>query len=373
MDGILNAYSDIGAFKGDIKMANSIFNDILVSGIACAVPAKLISNSIYNEVLGEEEVSKFIDNTGVAQIYESHDKQTTSDLCYEAANRLLMHKKYDKDSIDAIIFISQTPDYIQPATAHVLHKRLGLSKSCLAFDINLGCSGFVYGVFVASCMVQSGAVNRVLLLAGDVKRKNLKNGIKYEMLFGDAGTATIIEKGHTELKCLLKSEGEGYTSLIVPGGNCRRPPKTNESYWDITIPEMDGSAVFEFTISEIPRAFKEFFKVFNSSIKEYDYCILHQANLFMLKHIGKKIKIDSEKMPISLDRYGNTSSASIPLTIVDLCEKEQVPDTLKLITSGFGIGLSWGVVSFEVASKDVLPMIYTDNYFEEAYVGKPEI
>lgn len=351
-------------------MANAIFSDILVSGIACAVPTKLVDNNLYAKLLGEEEVRKFIDNTGVEYRHISHEKQTTSDLCFEATNKLLAHKNYSEESIDAVIFISQTPDYIQPATAHVLHKRLGLSKNCLVFDVNLGCSGFVYGMFITSSMIQSGAVNRVLLLIGDVMRKNKKNAIKDEMLFGNAGTATIIEKGNTKVNCLLKSNGEGYTSLITPGGNCRRPLQDNESYWDITKPEMDGSAVFEFSITEVPRAFKEFFKIFDGSIDDYDYCVLHQANLFMLKHIAKKIKLPLEKMPISIDRYGNTSSASIPLTIVDLCEREQVPDKMKLITSGFGIGLSWGVASFEIESKDVLPMIYTDNYFEEAYLGQ---
>jgi len=351
-------------------MANAIFSDILVSGIACAVPTKFINNNIYAEVLGEEEVKKFIGNTGVVQRYVAYDKQTTSDLCFEAAKKLLSHKNYSKESIDAVVFISQTPDYIQPATAHVLHKRLGLSKNCLVFDVNLGCSGFVYGMFITSSIIHSSTANRVLLLAGDVLRKNKKNAIKDEMLFGDAGSATIIEKGNTKVNCLLKSNGEGYTSLILPGGNCRRPLQDNESYWDISKPEMDGSAVFEFTITEVPRAFKEFFKIFDGSIDDYDYCILHQANLFMLKHIGKKIKVDHHRMPISLDRYGNTNGASVPLTIVDLCEREQVPDKMKFITSGFGIGFSWGIVSFEIESKDILPMIYTDNYFEEAYLGQ---
>jgi len=351
-------------------VANAIFSDILVSGIACAVPTKLVNNNICAEVLGEEEVRKFIDNTGVVQRYVANAKQTTSDLCFEAAKKLLSHKNYSEKSIDAVIFISQTPDYIQPATAHVLHKRLSLSKNCLAFDVNLGCTGFVYGIFICSSLIQSGAVNRILLLVGDIMRKNKKNNIKDEMLFGDAGTATIIEKGNTSLRSILKSNGEGYTSLITPGGNCRRPLKNNESYWDISKPEMDGSAVFEFTITEVPRAFKEFFEIFDGSIDDYDYCVLHQANLFMLKHIGKKIKVEPQKMPISLDRYGNTNGASVPLTIVDLCERKQVPDKMKLIISGFGIGLSWGVSSFEIESKDVLPMIYTDNYFEDAYLGQ---
>lgn len=133
---------------------------------------------------------------------------------------------------------------------------------------------------------------------------------------------------------------------------------------------MEGSEVFEFTIKEIPKIFKQFFNTFDKHIDDFDYCILHQANLFMLKHIGKKIKVQPEKLPISIDRYGNTNGASIPMTIVDLCDLENISKNVKLISSGFGIGLSWGIISFEVEGKDVLPMIYTDNYYEEAYLGK---
>ncbi|CAH8720689.1 ketoacyl-ACP synthase III [Paenibacillus thiaminolyticus] len=351
-------------------MPSALFNHILVSGIACAVPSKQMDNNNYAEVLGEEDVKKFIKNTGVVHRHVTHEKQTTSDLCYEAAKNLLAHKGYSAESIDAIIFISQTPDYIQPATSHVLHKRLGLSKNCLSFDVNLGCSGYVYGMFLSSSLIQSGAVNRILLLTGDILRKNKETNIKDEMLFGDAGSATLLERGNTTVRSLLHSNGEGYTALITPGGNTRRPLKDNESYWEITKPEMDGAAVFEFTITEVPQAFDEYFKTFDGSMDDYDYCVLHQANLFMLNHIRKKLKVDQSKLPISIDRYGNTNGASIPITIVNLCSREAVADKLKLITSGFGIGLSWGVVSFEVETKDVLPMVYSDSYFEEAYYGE---
>lgn len=132
---------------------------------------------------------------------------------------------------------------------------------------------------------------------------------------------------------------------------------------------MDGGAVFEFSIFQVPRAFKEFFKKFDTNIDYYDYCILHQANLFMLEHIRKKIKLPKEKMPISIDRYGNTSSVSIPLTIADLCYRKNVKEKIKFIASGFGVGLSWGVADFIIDKRDVLPIIETDEYFKEAFTG----
>lgn len=350
-------------------MANAVFNNIYVRGIACAVPKVVKKTTDYIDDLDADEMRKFIDITGVQERHCTSDKQTTSDLCFVAAQHMLCEKKIETNTIDALIFLTQTADYLQPATAHVLHKRLGLSKNCMAFDINLGCSGYVYGLYLASAMLQTGSIKRILFLVGEISRYNPVSTIKDEILFGHAGTASIIDSGDTEIKCLLKADGEGYTALIISGGNTRNPINDVQDYYKATVPQMDGAAVFEFTIIEVPRAFKEFFTLYAGSINDFDYCILHQANLFMLKHIAKKIKLPLEKMPISLDRYGNTSSASIPLTIVDLCEREQVPDKMKLITSAFGIGLSWGVVSFEVESKNVLPMIFTDDYYEEAYRG----
>lgn len=350
-------------------MANAIFNNIHIGGIACAVPEKVEKITDYIDELGENEVYKFIETTGVKERHCVTGNQTTSDLCFVAAEQLMKEKQIDKESIDALIFLTQSPDYTLPATSHVIHKRLGLSKNCIAFDINLGCSGYVYGLYLASTMLQGGSIKRILFLAGEMSVENPEASIKDVILFGHAGTATIIERGNTEMKCLLKANGEGYSSLIIPGGAVRNPIMDGKNFYKQTTMHMDGADVFGFTITEIPRAFKEFFDLYGGDIHDYDYCVFHQANLLILKQLARKLKLPLEKMPISLDRYANTSSASIPLGIVDLCEREQVPETIKLITSGFGVGLSWGVTSFEVESKNVLPMIYTSDYYEEAYRG----
>ncbi|RIX52036.1 ketoacyl-ACP synthase III [Paenibacillus nanensis] len=350
-------------------MANAVFNNIYIGGIACAVPEKVEKITDYIDELGEDEINKFIDTTGVRERRVVTGNQTTSDMCFVAAEQLMKEKQIDKDSIDAIIFLTQSADYIQPATSHVIHKRLGLSKNCIAFDINLGCSGYVYGMYLASTMLQGGSFRKILFLAGEMAVENPETSIKDVILFGHAGTATLIERGNTEMKCLLKANGEGYSSLIIPGGGMRKPITSSTNFYKDTAYHMDGAEVFGFTITEIPRAFKEFFDLYGGNIDNYDYCVFHQANLLILKQLARKIKVPLEKMPISLDRYANTSSASIPLGIVDLCEREQVPETLNLITSGFGVGLSWGVVSFEVESKNVLPMIYTSDYYKEAFRG----
>lgn len=355
-------------------MANTIFENIKISAIACAVPKNIKKITEFNDAVGEAEVKKFTKTTGVEQYHYVNRNQTTSDLCYVAAEKIIEEKNISRESIDGIIFLTQTPDYIMPATSHVLHKRLKLSQDCIAFDVNLGCSGYVYGLHIAASLLQKGSIKKILFLAGEVTTNNNPEAdVKSDMLFGDAGTATLIEVGEGKLATLLKSDGEGYPVIITPGASGRNPIKNPSDYYKESAGELDGASVFEFTITEVPKVFNEFFEMNNENIESYDYFVLHQANRFMLKHIAKKIKLPLEKMPLSIDRYGNTSSATIPLTIVDLCDNQQVPQTIRLATSGFGIGLSWGVATFDIESADVLPMIITEDYYEEAYRGKDNI
>ena len=352
-------------------MASSVLSGVKITGLACAVPSHVDSIYDFSDSFGLENVEKFIATTGVRERRFVSDNQTNSDLCYEAAEKIIAHKGYDKSSFDAIVLVTQTPDYARPATAHVLHARLGLSKDCAAFDINLGCSGFVYGVQIVSSMVIAGGMKRVLLCCGEAHTCLSPTDNKAtSMLFGDAGSAMIIEAGDDTMHCLLKADGKGYQTILTPGINARIKVDLNNLEYDDIKETMDGSGVFEFSIIQVPKAFKEFFKTFECSIDEYDYCVFHQANLFMLEHIRKKIKLPVEKMPISMDRYGNTSSVSIPITIADLCSRENTKDEIKFICSGFGIGLSWGVLDFTMNKEDILPVIETDNYFKEAYTGK---
>ncbi len=352
-------------------MASSEFQGIKITGLACAVPTHVDSIYDSSDELTRESIEKFISTTGVKERHVLSDQQTCSDLCYVAAEKLIAHKGYSKDTFDGIVLVTQHPDYSTPATAHILQKRLGLNVDCMAFDINLGCSGFVYGVSVVASMIVAGLVHRVLFCCADALIPYLTDNADHSnsVLFGDAGSATIIEAGDDTIHTLLKADGNGYQALLTPGLNSR--VKVDIDHFDLNRIKsiMDGSAVFEFAIIQVPRAFKEFFKIFGGTIDNYDYCVFHQANLFMLEHIRKKIKLASEKMPISMDRYGNTSSVSIPLTIADLAERENCPQKISFISAGFGIGLSWGVTDFSMDKADILPIIATDDYFKNAYIG----
>lgn len=350
-------------------MSKAAFEGIKIAGLACAVPTHVDKVDDFMDSFGAETVKKAVITTGVKERRFVEGNQTNSDLCYEAAEKLITHKGYSKDSFDGIVLVTQTPDYARPATAHILHMRLGLSMDCMAFDINLGCSGFVYGINIVASMIKSGALKRVILCCGESHTCLSPEDEKAtSMLFGDAGSAIIMEKGDDNIHTLLKADGTGYRAILTPGINARVKVDPNNFEYEKVKETMDGGAVFEFSIFQVPRAFKAFFKEFGENIDNYDYCVFHQANLFMLEHIRKKIKLPKEKMPISMDRYGNTSSVSIPLTIADLCQREETKEKIKFISAGFGVGLSWGIADFTIDKKDILPVIETDDFFKDAFM-----
>ena len=324
-------------------MPTGILKNVGIKGIACVVPDNAVSYEAFYDTFGKDSVDKFVSMTGVKIRNISVKQQTASDLCYLSAKKLMESLAWAPESVDAVLFISQTPDYRLPATACVLHERLGLDDNCLAFDINLGCSGYVYGLQMAGALMQTGDIKRVLLLCGDTPSKVVSPIDKStSMLFGDCGSATAIErvldKQNSEIKYMLKTRGNGYKAIIVPSGCYRNTDGSNirtemeesiiRSDYELY---MNGMDVFNFTISDVPKAIDEFNKYYNISIDDIDAIILHQANLFMLKHITKKLKYPFDKVPITLDRYGNTSVASIPLTIADFYKDKLKKVQWKLI------------------------------------------
>ncbi|MCX7708785.1 MAG: ketoacyl-ACP synthase III [Clostridia bacterium] len=346
-------------------MAIGILNDVEIKGIACAVPENARNNEEYCELFGAENVHKFMNMTGIKTRHIALNEQCASDLCYVAAKRLLEKLNWEPASVDALIMITQTPDYAVPATACVLQHRLGLGEDCIAFDVNLGCSAYAYGLWLAGTMLSTQNLNRVLLLLGDTSNYGINpNDSATAMIFGDGGTATALEKSAGKsMKYFLKTKGSGFKTIIVPAGHARSRGKT-----DIKVSEyelfMNGSEVFSFTITDVPRAIKSFMSHFNIDKNDIDLYVFHQANLFILKHLAKKLNIPMEKLALSIDRYGNTSGESIPLTLVDAFGTEESNGTVKLLLCGFGVGLSWGGVYLEMDKSVCLPMIYTNEYFD---------
>lgn len=347
-------------------MGTGIIKNVEIKGIACAVPERIIKSEAYNDIFGKESVKKFINLTGVKERHVALDEQCTSDLCHEAAVKLMSKLKWDAASIDALILITQTPDYAVPATSCVLHHRLGLSEACITFDINLGCSAYVYGIWLAASLISTGNLQRVLLLVGDTSNFGInQNDSATAMIFGDGGTATALERTEgKEVKYFLNTKGKGFRSIIVPAGHARSRNNAMHKACDFDL-AMDGSAVFSFTITDVPKSLLAFIKEFEIKESDIDMFVFHQANQFILKHLAKKLGITMDKVPVSIDRYGNTSGESIPLTLVDTFGKGTYDGKARLMLCGFGVGLSWGGIYLELDKSACLPMIYTNEYYKE--------
>lgn len=347
-------------------MAAGILNNVDIKGIACAVPDRIIKSEEYYDIFGAENVRKFVNMTGIRTRHIAQDKQCASDLCHAAAKKLLERLAWEPSTIEALILITQTPDYAVPATACVLQHRLGLAEDCIAFDINLGCSAYIYGIWLAATMITTQDINRVLLLVGDTSNYGIN---PYDsataMIFGDGGTATALERTEGKsLKYFLKTKGSGYKTIIVPAGRARSRGRA-----DIEPSEyglcMNGSEVFTFAITDVPRTIKSFMQQFGIEKKDVDTYVFHQANLFILKHLAKKLDITMDKLAVSIDRYGNTSGESIPLTLVDAFGAEESTGMVKLLLCGFGVGMSWGGIYLELDKSVCFPMISTGEYFME--------
>ena len=325
--------------------------DVSIAAIAATVPSNKIYNSNLADRFGELEVKKLIKSIGVETRHIANSSQTTSDLCYESGVRVLAELNWQPESVGALIFVSQTPDYQLPATACVLQSRLGLSNNTIAYDINLGCSGYSYGLFLASTLINSG-VDRVLLLVGDTISKIVKpNDRSTELLFGDAGTATAIHKqSGMELSFTLGTDGSGFEHIIAKDKTINNKDERGMSSAFL---EMDGGEVFKFTLEAVPKMINGFMTELNINSEDIDACIYHQANRFMLKHLSKKSNFTAEQIPLSIVDYGNTSSASIPLT---LCS-QKLKNYNNILMAGFGVGLSWGAVYADLSSTLILDVV----------------
>ncbi len=363
-------------------MAYFKFQNIKISCVASAVPTQVVTGEDFYERFGEEAVHKFQESTGVKQFRKTKEHQTASDLCFAAAENIIKTKMVNREEIGALVFIAHSTDYRRPATACVLHKRLGLGKDCVSFDVSLGCSAFVYGLNVVCSMMQNSDINKALLLCGEslTKMTNPKDK-SVAMLFGDGGGAILLEKTEDDstIAGILKTDGTGYKAIIAPAGGFRN---LNASTEDMVWPDgntrtlynttMQGEDVFAFTISAVPRTVKEFFAKTETTVDDYDCLAFHQANKFISQMLCKKLKVAPEKMPLCLDRFGNPSAPAIPMVMCDVYGESSEDKELNFLMCGFGVGLSWGVCAAKINVKNILPIIETDEIFEEGIINSPE-
>jgi 3-oxoacyl-[acyl-carrier-protein] synthase-3 len=313
--------------------------------------------------LTPEEIEKVSATVGLKELYRTTESQTAGDLCIAAARRLLERLHWDPSSVDGIFFVTQTPDHFLPATAFIAHRELNLRDHCVAFDIGLGCSGYVYGLWNAAQFIASASCKRVLLLAGDTISKLISPEDKsVAVLFGDAGSATALEfdAAAGSMAFVGGSEGAGAENLCVPGGAFRAMP-SSEIFAEHTDENgntrrqrdlaMDGLAIFNFTLQRVPPLVNAVTELRGWRVPEVDLFVFHQANGFILKTLVRKLKIRDEQAPINIARYGNTSMTSMPLLIADsAANRLRSPEPAKVVVVGFGVGYSWGALAVEMSN-----------------------
>jgi 3-oxoacyl-[acyl-carrier-protein] synthase-3 len=291
-------------------MAGATIKGVAVRGVVCAVPGEPVSVYESGRAFATADIDQVAKTVGLKETYRAAPGQTAGDLCLAAAEALLADLGWERESVDGLILVTQNPDHFSPATACIVHGKLGLADRCVAFDVGMGCSGYVYGLWMSSQFVAAGTCKRILLLAGDTPSQAISSEDKsVAMLFGDAGSATACEDGS------------------------RRSP------FEL---QMDGLAIFNFTLKRVPALVRDTLAQAGWDADAADAYLFHQANGFILGKIAKKLGLDPDRVPVNIDRYGNTSMASVPLLIVDdVADRVRSPEGVRVVMAGFGVGYSW--------------------------------
>lgn len=334
-------------------MAIVSFSGVGIKAMAAAVPSNRIDNYAYTQYFPADEVKEVVDKIGVYERRFADENTCSSDLCFAAAEKLFADNSIDRSEIDLLVFISQTPDYRMPATSVILQHRLGLQNSTIAFDINLGCSAFIYGMAVVYSMMEKTNLRKALLLDGETRSKVYSpKDRRTAFLFGDGGVAALIERNEKfgESFFSLNSDGSRENLIKINAGGYRIPSspetlkeKVVDEYGNIRNEEqgyMNGGDVFTFVNREVPTDIKRMLEYTGRDKDSFDYIIFHQANNFINTHLAKKLKLDVKKIPSTIEKYGNTSSVSVPLTIVSEL-KDKMLGEKELLLSAFGVGMTW--------------------------------
>lgn len=336
-------------------MAFLKIDNVKISGIAACVPPKLVENKDSELFNDPKELERYISTIGVERRYVAEDGICSSDLCKAAADKLIEDMGIDKSEIGCLIMVTQTPDYIFPATACVLQDRLGLPTDCMSFDITMSCPGWIYGLSVMSSILSAGKVKKGLLLVGETSTKAKSPYDRVNLLAGDAGTATVLEykEGSSPLYFSMYTDGSNYRSLIIPDGGYRNPvsPASFEYHEckDGTLrnrlnANMEGEDILSFAMHAAPKCIKGLLEHYEISKENIDYFLIHQANQMINKLIQKRLKVDDAHCPYNIADFGNSSSTTIPLIIVNKL-KEQFGGK-RVVACGFGTGLAWGALYF---------------------------
>lgn len=358
---------DLTAYKGLPTRMNVIFPNLHIDTIAAALPPESVDLAEAALIFGDTETERILKNNGIHQVRVADETICASDLCAAAARKVLAESAAGE--VDGLVFVSQTPDHILPATSAQLQHRLGLSAETVVFDINQGCSGYVYGVLQAALLIHSGCCRKVLVCAGDVLTRYvnpLDKGTR--LVFGDAGSATLVASGSDTLAFRIMGDGSGAAHLMIPAGGCRMP--RSDATAEVSVCKdgnlrcaedlyMNGLEVMNFTVREVPRTIQALLQLRGWQKDDVTLFALHQANQFMLEYLARILKVPRERVPIAMEATGNTSAASIPLMLTQCYADKKAPHLLeRVVLCGFGVGLSCAAMTADISQTRILDTIH---------------
>lgn len=328
-----------------------------IAAVATHLPDRVLGNDELAALYPGWPAAKILDKTGISERRIAAVDETAADLAFTAANRMFETSGIARDDIDFLILCTQAPDYVLPTTACLLQTRLGLRRDIGAFDINLGCSGFVYGLSVAAGLIAAGAATNVLLLTADTYSKYIHGGDKsVRTLFGDGAAATLIRADDTgEVgPFVFGTDGAGAKDLIVETGGFRKARSAasaveqEDATGNVRSGDslyMNGANVMAFSLREVPRTYARMLELTGLGADAFDHVVLHQANKFMLDALARKLGVSPDKVPRRYETIGNTVSSTIPFVLEELAQNGQMRPGTRIMMIGFGVGLSWAGAS----------------------------
>ena len=324
-----------------------------IEAISYWLPENKLSNTNINALHPEWSIDKISLKTGIFKRGVSKENQFTSDIAVLAANKLFKDNNIDRSSIDYLILCTQSPDYLLPTTACIVQQKLGLKTNIGAFDFNLGCSGYIYGLSIAKGFIFSGSARNVLLITAEMYTKYININDKSNLtIFGDASSATLIKLNGTGLEIndfVFGTDGKGCENLIVRNGGLKNRYLNGFDEYDddkVYIKNdnnlyMNGREIFNFTAIEVPKLFNETLLKNDILKNQIDFFLFHQANKFILDFLKNKLSIDDDKFFLFLENCGNTVSSTIPIALKELINKHSISNSNKILLNGFGVGYSW--------------------------------
>ena len=338
-----------------------------ISHIATCLPKKIVRVSEYEKFFSAKDIKRIMESTGVESVHVAEENMCSSDYFVKTAEFLMKESGLEPKDFCGVVLVYQTPDYIAPPTCTIVQDRLHLPTAAVAFDINYGCTGYIYGIYQAALLVSSGSCERVLVCVGDTQVRTLHEEDRANrMVLGDGFSVTVVEKGKGGLYFNINSDGSGYSCLMTVAGGYRFPKnsetaksaidKSGNTYW----PEytyMDGTAVMEFVLKRVPPLIEDSLSGVGWEKDSVGIFALHQANALILDFLRRRLKIEKRRLPVTLKNTGNTAGSSIPIALAVSKNEFNREDFKRVLLCGFGIGLSWGTVAADLSETRIYDIL----------------